>query len=173
MLKSQSVLRNDVTLYCLARYVWRLFWVEFCVFLYNLGPRLIYIGFDWRQRNDVITSPDSLWRHFLGERSFIGRTTTHVWWATPCYVSRVTRVSAHIARGIRMIASFRRLQKGSHIKAVLQPQMQRNDSYTKRFKPWRYKLSLPPFWLNLSSLWPQLSPPTWSPFRRVAGCTKN
>ena len=22
----------------LARYVWRLFWVEFCVFLYNLGP---------------------------------------------------------------------------------------------------------------------------------------
>ena len=39
MLNSQSVLRNDVTLYCLARYVWRLFWVEFCVFLYNLGPR--------------------------------------------------------------------------------------------------------------------------------------
>ena len=70
---------------------------------------------DWRQRNDVITSPDSLWRHFLGERSFVGRTTTHVWWATPSYESCVTRVSAHIARGIRMMASFRRLQKGSHI----------------------------------------------------------
>ena len=39
MLNSQSVLRNDVTLYCLAQWVWDLFGVE-CVFLYSLGPKL-------------------------------------------------------------------------------------------------------------------------------------
>ena len=56
MLNSQSVLRNDVTLYCLARYVWRLFWVEFCVFLYNLGP--------WSDRTNL----NLVWKTWLCEK---------------------------------------------------------------------------------------------------------
>ena len=38
MLTSQSVLRNDVTSYCLARWVWDLFWVEFVFFFIFLAP---------------------------------------------------------------------------------------------------------------------------------------
>ena len=38
MLNSQSVLRNDVTSYCLARYVSDLFWVEFVFFFIVLAP---------------------------------------------------------------------------------------------------------------------------------------
>ena len=40
MLNSQSVLRNDVTLYCLARWVWDLFWVECVFFFIVLAPGL-------------------------------------------------------------------------------------------------------------------------------------
>ena len=40
MLNSQSVLRNDVTPYCLARWVWDLFWVEFVFFFIVLAPGL-------------------------------------------------------------------------------------------------------------------------------------
>ena len=38
VLNSQSVLRNDVTSYCLARWVWDLFWVEFVFFFIVLAP---------------------------------------------------------------------------------------------------------------------------------------
>ena len=38
MLNSQYVLRNDVTSYCLARWVWDLFWVEFVFFFIVLAP---------------------------------------------------------------------------------------------------------------------------------------
>ena len=38
MLNSQSVLRNDLTSYCLARWVWDLFWVEFVFFFIVLAP---------------------------------------------------------------------------------------------------------------------------------------
>ena len=38
MLNSQSVLRNDVTSYCFARWVWDLFWVEFLFFFIVLAP---------------------------------------------------------------------------------------------------------------------------------------
>ncbi len=37
MLNSQSVLRNDVTSYCLARWVWDLFWIEFVFFFIVLA----------------------------------------------------------------------------------------------------------------------------------------
>ena len=39
VLNSQSVLRNDVTSYALARWVWDLFWNRVYLFLYSLGPR--------------------------------------------------------------------------------------------------------------------------------------
>ena len=39
VLNSQSVLRNDVTSYALARWVWDLFWVEFYFFFIVLAPR--------------------------------------------------------------------------------------------------------------------------------------
>ena len=37
MLNSQSVLRNDVTLYALARWVWDWFWVEFIFIVFGPG----------------------------------------------------------------------------------------------------------------------------------------
>ena len=48
-----------------------------------------------------------------------------------------------------------------------------SNSYTKWFKPWSlspfWLVAFSPFWLNLSPLWPQLSPIRLSPFQRVAG----
>ena len=44
VLNSQSVLRNDVTSYCLARWVWDLFWVEFVFFFIVLAPDSIARG---------------------------------------------------------------------------------------------------------------------------------
>ena len=49
-LNSQSVLRNDVTSYCLARCVWDLFWVEFVFFFIVLALGLLssFLYLSWR-----------------------------------------------------------------------------------------------------------------------------
>ena len=44
VLNSQSVLRNDVTSYCLGRWVWDLFWVEFVFFVIVLALGLLRIS---------------------------------------------------------------------------------------------------------------------------------
>ena len=44
VLNSQSVLRNDVTLYCSARWVWDLFWVEFVFVFIVLAPCDVALG---------------------------------------------------------------------------------------------------------------------------------
>ena len=42
VLNSQSVLRNDVTSYCLARWVWDLYWVEFVFVFIVLAPCTVH-----------------------------------------------------------------------------------------------------------------------------------